>query len=77
MIVLAFAIIVIILGIGSILWRRIGINRSRMALLALESPLAATGYAEASGFGGIDTFFACWLFEECFMRPIDSTLPVF
>ena len=75
--VLAFAIIVIFFGIGSILWRRIGINRSRMAVLALESPFNVTGYAEASGFGGTDTFFACWLFGECVIQPIQSMLTVF
>jgi hypothetical protein len=72
-----FAITVIFFGIGSILWRRIGINRSRMAVLALDSPFTATGYAEDSVFGGMDDFFACWLFGECFVQPIDSIMTAF
>ncbi len=48
-----------------------------MAVLAPESPFNATGYAEASVFGGMDAFFACWLFGECFVQPIDSILTAF
>jgi hypothetical protein len=72
--VLALAVIVIFFGIGVILWRRIGINRSRIAVLALESPFNVTEYVEASGFGGSDAFFACWLLGECIIQPIHSIL---